>query len=70
MIIVPNNIIPNKQKDNHMKKKYISPSTFWVFVKTEALLGASGGVDNTSIGNEGEENMGSRGFSFDDDDMY
>lgn len=53
-----------------MKKKYISPSTFWVFVKAEALLGASGGVDNTSIGNEGEENMGSRGFSFDDDDMY
>lgn len=50
-----------------MKKTYITPSTFWVLVKAEALLGASGGVDNGSIGNEGSEDMSRRGYSFDDE---
>ena len=52
-----------------MKKRYISPITFWVFVKAETLLSASGGVDGNSMTKENEETMDSRGFSFDDDDM-
>lgn len=53
-----------------MKKTYITPSTFWVFVKAEALLGVSGGVDGNSMTKEYDEDMSRRGSSFDDDDMY
>ena len=53
-----------------MKKTYITPSTVWVFVQAEALLGiVSGGVDGNSIVKESDESMGRRGFSFDDDYM-
>lgn len=56
-----------------MKKTYITPSTDWVFVHTEAMMAgsATGSYNGDSISNEGSEDMGSRrGFSFDDDDMY
>ena len=55
----------------NMKKTYSTPSTIWVFVKAEAVLQASGGVDGKSISNEGTETMGGRRgrFIFDDDDM-
>ena len=54
-----------------MKKRYITPSTIWVFVKAEAMLAGSvkGGVNSNSIVKENEEDMSRRGFSFDDDDM-
>ena len=55
-----------------MKKTYITPSTDWVFVHTEAMMAGSakGGYDNSSISKETEESLSSRrGFSFDDDDM-
>ena len=54
-----------------MKKTYITPSTDWVFVHTEAMMAGSakGGYDNSSISTEGAETMSRRGFSFDDDDM-
>lgn len=55
-----------------MKKTYITPSTVWVFVQAEAMLAgsATGSVAGGSIQKEDEETMSSRGFSFDDDDMY
>ncbi len=55
-----------------MKKTYITPSTIWVSVQTEAMLAgsATGSYNDNSISNEGSEDMGRRGFSFDDDDMY
>ena len=56
-----------------MKKTYITPSTDWVFVHTEAMLAGSakGAYDGNSIIKESEETMNSRGgYSFDDDDMY
>ena len=54
-----------------MKKRYITPSIIWVFVKAEAMLAGSvkGGYDKNSIKAETEETMSRRGFSFDDDDM-
>lgn len=51
-----------------MKKKYISPDILMTVMSVSNMICASGGVDGSSISNEGEETLGSRGGGWDDYD--